>query len=307
MHYLPNLLNKNKFFLPLASLSPNPKSKMSLTSKIERFLYRGTCAITSVLSMNDSINQSERLGLEYVNQLSFDKNNRVPFACSELFLAYAQIPAALSSIVIMQNQLLRLISSITGQGQNIPKSMNDAFKKGIEKIGFDEEITHLLKIYWNNGGQYIREVRNVNEYFDALVDYTFFQFKNNIGTVLIFLPDNPEIKSAKKFTYYQEKNAINILDDALTSINNLISSICKLQNISNGQFGPSIMVNQVAYLDKIGEETLGVFISVEKIVDGRKGVNTMELKQQAKKDNGQQEIEFRHLKTDKEMSKPNTQ
>lgn len=306
MHYLPNLLNKNRLFLPLASLNPNPKSKRILTSKIERFLYRGSCATTSILSMNDSIKESERLGLLYVNQLSFDKDNRVPFACSELFIAYAQIPAALSSIVIMQNQLLRLISTITGQGENIPKSMNDAFKKGIERIGFDEKITHLLKNYWNSDGKYIREVRNVNEHFDALVDYTFFEFKNNIGTVLIFLPDNPEIKSPKKFTYNQEKNAIHILDNGLTSINNLISSICKLQNIPNGQFGPSIMVNQVAYLDKIGEETLGVFISVEKIVDGRKGVQTMELKQQAKKDNGQQELEFRHLKTDKEISKPNT-
>ena len=301
MHYLPNLLNENKFFLHLASLNPNPKSSASLTNKIDRFLYRGTCALQSMLAMKHSLTESEKLGLEYKEQLRFDSKNRVPFACSELFLAYAQIPATLSSIVIMQNQLLRLISAITEQGQNIPKSMNDAFKKGIEKFGFDEQLTKLLNNYWNNGGKYIREVRNVNEHFDALVDYTFFEFKNNIGTVLIFLPDNPETKSPKIFTYKLEKNAINVLFDGIKAINELLSTICELKAIPKGQFQPSIIVNQVANLNENAEKTLGVFISVEQIIDGARGLHTMELKQKGILDNGQPELEFRKLKTDKEL------
>lgn len=301
MHYLPKLLNHNNFFLPLASLNPNPNSTASLTKKIDRFLYRGTCAIQSLLAMKHSITESEKLGLQYVNQLSFNKDNRVPFACSELFLAYAQIPATLSSIVILQNQLLRLISAISGQGQNIPKSMNDAFKKGIDKFGFDERINSLLQNYWDKGGKYIRQVRNVNEHFDALVDYTFFEFKDNKGTILIFLPDNPETKSPKKFTYKKEKNAIHTLYDGLKSINKLVNSICTLHGIPDGEFQPSIIVNQVAKLDNEQEETLGVFISMEEIKNGSRGLHTMELKQKGFLENGQPELEFRKLKTDKEI------
>jgi hypothetical protein len=301
MHYLPKLLNENRFFLHLASLNPNPKSSANLANKIDRFLYRGTCALQSMLAMKHSLTESEKLGLEYKEQLRFDSKNRVPFACSELFLAYAQIPATLSSIVIMQNQLLRLISAIIGQGKNIPKSMNDAFKKGIEKFGFDEQLTKLLNDYWNNGGKYIREVRDVNEHFDALVDYTFFEFKNNVGTVLIFLPDNPETKSPKKFTYKLEKNAINVLYDGIKAINELLASICELKAIPKGKFQPSIIVNQVANLNENAEKTLGVFISVEQIIDGARGLYTMELKQKRILDNGQPELEFRKLKTDKEL------
>ncbi len=301
MHYLPNLLNHNNFFLHLASLSPNPQSSASLTKKIDRFLYRGTCALQSLLAMEHSLKESEKLGLEYIEQLKFDSKNRVPFACSELFLAYAQIPATLSSIVIMQNQLLRLISDITGQGKNIPKSMNDAFKKGIEILEFDEQINDLLNNYWNNGGKYIREVRNVNEHFDALVDYTFFEFKNNVGTVLIFLPDNPETKSPKNFVYKSEKNAIYTLYDGIKAINELLNSICEIKEIPKGQFQPSIIVNQVAELNANKEKTLGVFISVEEIKDGMRGLHTMELKQKGILDNGQPELEFRKLKTDKEL------
>ena len=299
MHYLPKLLNENGFFLQLASLNPNPKSSSSLIHKIERFLYRGTCALQSLLAMQHSLRESEKLALEYKDQLAFNSKNRVPFACSELFLAYAQIPATLSSIVLMQNQLLRLISELTGQGENIPKSMNDAIKKGIGKFGFDEKITDLINEYWAHSGRYIREVRNVNEHFDALVDYTFFQYKSNIGTVLIFLPDNPETKSPKKFEYNKEKNAIEVLYDGFKSINKLIEEICDLEKIPKGQFRPSVAVNHINDLNNNVEKTLGIFISVEQVKDGMRGLHTMELRQ--KENNGQPKYEFRNLKTDKEL------
>ncbi len=299
MHYLPKLLNHYKFFLPLASLNPNPNTSASVANKIDRFLYRGTCAIQSLINMRYSLTESEKLGLEYIKQLSFNSKNRVPFSCSELFLAYAQIPGTLSSIVILQNQILRLISAITKQGQNIPKSMNDAFKKGIEKIGFNNEINTLLYNYWNNGGKYIREVRNVNEHFDALVDYTFLEFKENRGKILIFLPDNPEIKSPKKFTYQKELDAYFTLYNGLQSLNELVNSICKLENIQDGQFKPSVIVNHVANLDSKKELTLGVFVSVEEIKDGVKGLHAMELKQTLKSENNSPEIEFRNLKPDR--------
>src|SRR5688572_10896780 len=123
MQYLHKALNSNDYFKHFAALNPNPKTSANLSEKIVRFLYRASCLFISFHHLKKSQSDSVNLAFQYLKQIKFNDSNRIAFSCSELFLAYAQISSALSALVLMQNELIRIIPLISGKGKDIPKSM----------------------------------------------------------------------------------------------------------------------------------------------------------------------------------------
>lgn len=301
MHYLYKTLNHNDYFRHFASLETNPDSPKGLSEKITRFLYRSSCLFLSFHHLKTSLSDSVELAFQFVQQLKFNNENRIAFSCSELFMGYAQIPAALSALVLMQNELLRIIPLISGSGKDLPKSLNRVFEKGVKTYGFSHEIEELLIQYWKNGGKYIRDLRNINEHYDILVNHTFFEFKNNRGRILIFLPDNPESRSPRKFTFKKELNANDVIHKAMTDMNNLVADICELHGFRKGNFRPHCISKTVYTFNYDRETTMNLMISLEEVKDNRKVLHAMEMKYNGKGVKGEPYISWEPIKLDKDV------
>ncbi|HAI41226.1 MAG TPA: hypothetical protein DCM40_25520 [Maribacter sp.] len=302
MHYLHKTLNAYNFFPHLSSLTNNPRNPPGLSDKVIRFLYRASCVFQSFHFIQQSHKDSIDLAFLYVKQLKFNESRRIAFSCTELFLAYSQIPSALSAMVIMQNELLRIIALISGgDGKNIPKSMNDAFKRGIEKLGYSNEVNKLITDYWNENGKYIRALRNINEHYDSLIDYTFFEFDKNQGKILILLPDNPESQSPRKFTYSNEHNAKDIIHNGIHALNNLVNKICELYKIETKKYQPILLSKKAENFNNIEDTTLSLMISVEQIVDGKKGLHAMHMMQTGFGVKGEPLIKWKPMQLDKDI------
>lgn len=301
MHYLYKTLNQNDYFRHFATMETNPNSPKGLTDKIIRFLYRSSCLFISFHHLKKSLSDSVELAFQFVQQLKFNDSNRITFSCSELFMAYSQIPTSLSALVLMQNELLRIIPLISGSGIDLPKSMNRVFEKGIKTYGLSPEVEKLLNQYWDNGGKYVRDLRNINEHYDILVNHTFFEFKNNIGRILILLPDNPESQSPKKFTHKKELNANDIIYKAMNDMNNLVADICELNGIIKGDFRPHIISKSIETFNYDRETTMSLMISLEEVKENNKTLSAMEMKYTGKGSNGQPLISWKSIGLDKDV------
>jgi len=102
VRYVPRLLNKYKVFQHLNSVLSG-KTNEKLCLKIEHFLYRASCVLASLERMYESEKHSVTLARAYIKQIRFPKDKKIALSVEPLFEVYAQIPAALSQIVNMQN------------------------------------------------------------------------------------------------------------------------------------------------------------------------------------------------------------
>ncbi|GJM02856.1 MAG: hypothetical protein DHS20C08_13570 [Rhodomicrobium sp.] len=208
----------------------------------------------------------------------------------------------------MQNQLLEIIKEIQELSISTPLSFRDAMEKkeGIKRFEFDDATIKALNDYWENTGKYIRDLRDVDEHFDALVDHTYFELKSDPGQILMFFPDNPECKSSKRFTYVRENDAYEIIANNLQEINRIIESICEAKGLPPQQHQASIMLSHMGDLTEEQERTLGLMMVVTKVDKTEKGnhvhLDTIETMQVIPdKEKGIGNIAFRKLKTDNEI------
>jgi len=178
-------------------------------------------------------------------------------------------------------------------------------KKGPHKYGLDEMTCSLIINYWSNGGKYTRDVRDLNEHFMPLVDHTYFKYTKEPGQILVLLPDNPEIKSAEKFTYDKALDAFDIISKGLTQINDLFESILYSQNIVATSFENSLYLNHMGTFEVQQERALGLMINISKIEDSTSGrkvsLDTIEIQQIIPKEKGAGNLAVREMKTDNEV------
>src|SRR5690606_3442710 len=113
-------------------------------------------------------------------------------------------------------------------------------------------------------------------------------------------------KSPKNFTYNHENNAIEILYNGITAINDVITLICESKDIKAGRFQPALIMNYVSDINKDAEKTLGLMISVVKEVGNNKELHTMEYRHLGLNDKGSANLSFKNIFTDHENEKMNT-
>lgn len=93
-----------------------------------------------------------------------------------------------------------------------------------------------------------------------LGDVSFWEAKTFPGSFLVFLPDNPDSKTYKNFTYTQEKDAFETLNKGLLEIHLLLDNICHLNGIEEGNHTASIKLAHAGNLEPRQERTLGILI-----------------------------------------------
>ena len=173
----------------LASSGSLPNYDEKLASLVEQFLYRASCILSSLHSMHEAERQTVMLVRTYIKQIQFGEDKKVAVSAEPLFFVYAQIPACLSLLVAMQNDMLVIFQKILGIKNEVPSSLNKAMKKGLKKFGFEDTIDTAFSEYWRSGGEYIRDVRDVNEHHLALVDQSFFKYDHDPGQVIVCFPE----------------------------------------------------------------------------------------------------------------------
>ena len=218
MKYLTGLLNTHGYFLRLTSLGSHPNYDEKLATLVEQFLYRASCILSSLHRMHEAERQTVMLVRTYIKQIQFGEDKKVAISAEPLFFVYAQIPACLTLLIAMQNDLLAILQKIIGIKNEVPSSLNKAMKKGLKNYGFSDAIDKVFVEYWRNGGEYIRDVRDVNEHHLALVDQSFFKYEHDPGQVIVCFPDNPQVKSRSKFTYKEEIDAYTAIAQSISSL-----------------------------------------------------------------------------------------
>ena len=114
MKYHTGLLNTHGYFLRLASSGSLPNYDEKLASLVEQFLYRASCILSSLHSMHEAEKQTVMLVRTYIKQIQFGEDKKVAVSAEPLFFVYAQIPACLSLLVAMQNDMLVIFQKIFG-------------------------------------------------------------------------------------------------------------------------------------------------------------------------------------------------
>lgn len=272
MHYVPRILNDKKVFQRLNSFMTNSKQNNSLFTKINHFLYRATCVLVSLERMKIAREQTITFVNYYIKQIKFGDDRKIALSAEPLFEIYAQIPAALSQLVNMQNEILPILQCALNIKSSVPKSFNDAMNKGINNYNIPSDIWNLLTVYWKSGGKYLRDVRDINEHYIALVDYTFFKCDEEPGEILVLLPDNPEIKSANDFTYNREIDAYKVLINGINQLNDLIEVIFSGIGMEPKNFDHSISMKHMGILEIDQERTLALMIDVTDVKSTENGI-----------------------------------
>lgn len=307
MHYLPSILNRHKMFWRLNTVMRDKGDNLKLANKIDRFLYSASCVLECVHLMDAAEAGAINLVRAYIKQIKFPKNGRITLATESLFQVYAQIPACVSSIVVMQDLMLGIFQNLFGIKSSVPSSFSDAMKAGARKYGFDDGICELLEKYWDEGGQYIRNVRHINEHYATLVNHSFFERGPDSDKILIFFPDNPETKSPESFTYLNENNARDVIVEGLCQIATLMDKALEALEIVPTPFSKGDMrMNQLGSMAPPQNRTLGLMINIENIertADGRKlTLDALEIMQVIPNDSQKGNIALRKLKTDSDIA-----
>ena len=307
MRYQPNILNEYGVFLRLNSLLRDSGEDQVFANRAEHFLYRVSCILASLKNMYSSEEQTVYLVRNYLNQIQFDSSKRIAISAPPLFYVYAQIPACLTLLVILQNELIGIFQKIENVGGDVPSSLNKALKKGLTKYGFSQGLNDQVNEYWSNGGKYIRDLRVVNEHHFALVDNSYFYYESDPGQILVLLPDNPEVKSMKKFTYALENDAFDVLSKGVMALNDLTDSVLEKAGYSSQPFTNSIYMGHMGSLEQPQNRTLGLMINVESAKQTGKGVHlvldTIEMSQIIPDEPGKGNIAVRKMKTDSEIER----
>lgn len=305
MKYHYGILNHHGYFQRLNGLTDHPNYNEKLAKKLEHFLYRASCVLSSLHNMYDAERQTVMLVQSYINQIKFGSENKIAVSAEPLFYVYAQLPACLTLLVAMQNEILVILQKVIGIKGEVPSSLNKAMKNGLEKYGYSKDIAAAFNHYWSNGGKYLRDVRDINEHHLALVDQSYFKYESDPGQVIVCFPDNPEAKSPSKFRYENEIDAFNTISGGLKELNDLIDLTLKDLGIKSKEFTPSLSFGELGELEVSQNRTLGIMINIQSRKTTETGIklvlDTIEMSQIIPEKEGAGNITVRKMKTDKEL------
>lgn len=173
------------------------------------------------------------LNIECINQYKKQKfrlklnNARLLFWSPTVIEILSEISPFLSTMRILQNDFFRLTAKECNPNVSIPKSLNDAIKKGLTTYGFSEELSKKFISYWDETGKQIKNYRDMDQHYYSMIKHSYIQTTPE-ENLLILLPDNPENKSATDVTFEKEIDAINYLKESFFRFHDFVEETATL-------------------------------------------------------------------------------
>lgn len=213
--YIPEILNAKALFQRVGGW----KEKNPLP-ELNELLYRATSASIH----EERLNFLNRKCIEefkwFEEQLTLD--DKLVFSSSTLVELFHEISPFFSTLIRIQNMILPLVGKHLGKTA-LPSSLSDVMKK-LHKFGFPGKIPDLTAEYWRKWGETIKDYRDVDQHFDVLIKQTFLEVTPS-KTIVVYLPDNPGVKSPSKFTYTAKINALQFLPKAFRALHEYIENV----------------------------------------------------------------------------------
>lgn len=234
LSYRLDLLNRAAMFAYYAEWY----SSYNLDETHNNIAYR----ISAILSSFEKISILKSECLKQFNL--FEENTKINkaseminFKSPSLYDIFVNISYIALSLRIIQNSILNIISKEESKQKNkisLPNSMNDFMKK-IENYSLDSSIKELISTYWNSNGKLLKDYRDIDEHHNYLIDKVYIDnFKDK--NLILLLPDNPNVKSYKKYTFNKNIDAFQFLLTEYIEIEKLLNLISKYYNYKKGTF-----------------------------------------------------------------------
>ncbi|MFX0077350.1 MAG: hypothetical protein ACFE96_18055 [Candidatus Hermodarchaeota archaeon] len=241
MYYVADLFNINRLFQKFGGLHRSYQEKiMNLLNRkvsktdqefkalfirqkdLDRLLFRSYSGLLKILKMKE---------LEELCLQQYFKQKKSLTLCSEKINfwspSYIQLVSEfnpfLSNLIIMQNKFLEIVTNEENPPNRPPLNLNTAIDK-LDIYGFKSELVSAFKKYWTKSGALVREYRNLEQHYQTIIEHSFLQIEPD-EKLVIYLPDNPNIRSIHQTTYNQHIEAIPFFERAFFDFHTLVEEI----------------------------------------------------------------------------------
>jgi hypothetical protein len=182
--------------------------------------------------------------------------------------AFAELLFELSpffgAMVVLQNSLLDVIGDRIGRRGTLPSSLRNFIERSAHYPWFDSKVLALLRFYWDQGGETLRQYRDIDQHFYVFTQHAFLDLAGE-PKIRIFLPDNPESKSPRQFTFHKEVDALSCCPTEFQRLHDTIEAVAEVFGFAPSQLKQPFFLYQpydVVPLAARGESQ----ISTERVV-----------------------------------------
>lgn len=189
------------------------------------FLYRATAAILHLRRMAAYNNICVSQALKHRGSLTI-RDSEICFWSPTLVELLSEFSPYLSTLRVMQNRILPLTARALGLRGSIPKSLAAVVKK-LDIYGFPSEIRSETDLYWSTCGRELKDFRDIDQHYTALVGRTFIQL-SGARKVVVPLPDNPNERSPSRFTFDRKRDALSYFEETFTGLHDFVDRVAAL-------------------------------------------------------------------------------
>lgn len=222
MYYISEIINGNK--LHCLGGWYNHTKNTKINKRLDDLFFRITslhiCYCNFLFIQKKCIEEYE----QYEGQLNIEGEDIGYW--SEILIDYlGQVNPFFSNLRIIQNLILPIFSTQIELKCSIPSSMSNVIKK-IESYGFNEKVISLVLNYWEKSGKRSKDFRDVDQHHHALLQKIRFRVVGDKGPI-IYLPDNPEVKSSSNLTFNKNIELMPFAYEAYQDLIKLLECIAQ--------------------------------------------------------------------------------
>ncbi|MBL7075680.1 hypothetical protein ISS37_10640 [candidate division KSB1 bacterium] len=175
-----------------------------------------------------------------------------------------ELTSTFVNLRLMMNAVLRLWFLKEGI-TNAPKSIRDVMKSlqsnrervWVKKIPSD--VKTALMHFWNEFGKKLIDYRDIDQHYDVLARQCIVSYQINIPNELeVLLPDNPETKSPKNFSFDKRIFGIELAQCAFEELHNFVETYVVPKGVEQAPLGCSINAKPSIVANKYVGATLGI-------------------------------------------------
>jgi len=250
--YLADLLNSRRLFQTVSGWPISRADDESLSD----FLFRATSALIHLVRIEQLHTACIREYQGYAPQLDI-RRDRIVFSSSSVFALINEIPPLLGTLRIMQNMLLPMCGKVLGLKTSMPSSLNDAVSR-LHKYGLSPQVQKRTLSYWTTAGKLLKDYRDLDQHNHVIIKHVLIELQPK-PKMLVFLPDNPMVKNAAKFSFHAERNALEYLPAAFQQLHDYAEDLAHMVGSTPKEHNASMRMSQLDLLPPKGG-TIGLIL-----------------------------------------------
>jgi len=225
--YLASDFNEAGLFSRAASwIDAEPIDPSGRPRTMSLLLHRASAAFLYLRRMEIlSLACKERF--ERVKQRLALGTTRISFWSPELAEMLSDLSPFFSAMVILQNSLIMAIGAQAGRTGTLPNSLHDLIKKSTHYSWLDNRVLRVLIDYWEQAGKRLRDYRDVDQHFHILTQHSFLDLTVE-PRVRVILPDNPESKSPRIFTFAKGIDALEYCPAEFRRLHETVETVAEV-------------------------------------------------------------------------------